>query len=283
MENYAKSTLQTSGRNLWIDETSRRKTMNRPIRLFCFPYVGGSSAVFKNWAGYSRELEICPIRLPGHEHRLDEAPFNRLRPLVETLADVLPWDKPFALFGHSMGALVSFELARELRRRNLPSPLHLFVSARKEPLSATPERQRHLLPAPEFIQELRALGGTPEAVLKESSLMELMLPVLRADFAAIETYKYQHEATLSCPITAFGAYEDKDVPLQELCGWRDQTHNEFRLQMFSGDHFYLLQKEAEVVQRIEGALNSLARLYSPGKPDEHAVLSSAPQTPSAGD
>jgi medium-chain acyl-[acyl-carrier-protein] hydrolase len=171
-------------------------------------------------------------------------------------------DKPFALFGHSMGALVAFELARELRRQNRPVPLHLFVSARRAPQCSQLERKRHLLPAPEFIQDLRELGGTPEAVLKDSSLMELMLPLLRADFALVETYEYKPEATLSCPITVFGGNADRDVPLQELCEWKEQTHNEFRLQMFQGDHFYLLHREAEVVREIAGTLRAFSKSYA---------------------
>jgi surfactin synthase thioesterase subunit len=256
------STGQTSNQNPWIDDGPDLAGREGRIRLFCLPYVGGSSVVFKQWHHYSSELEICAVRLPGREPRMAEAPFDRLGPLVQTLTEVLPFDKPFALFGHSMGALVAFELARKLRHRNMPAPLHLFVSARRAPQSTTPARKRHLLPTPQFIQALRELGGTPEAVLKDSSLMELMIPLLRADFALVETYEYKQEATLSCPITVFGGDADRDVPFQELCEWKEQTHNEFRLQIFQGDHFYLLHREAEVAGKIAGSLRAFSKAYA---------------------
>lgn len=170
-----------------------------------------------------------------------ETPFAQLAPLVRALAEAMAplLDKPFAFFGHSLGALVAFELARWLRRQSGVQPIHLFVSADRAPQIRARSRPMHDLPEEEFLVELRRLNGIPEIVLEDANLMQIMLPVLRADFAVYETYVYSIEPPLDCPITSFGGLQDHRVNRGDLEPWRDQTNASFSLRMFPGDHFFL--------------------------------------------
>ena len=158
------------------------------LRLFCFPYAGGAALTFRAWSdSLPMALEVCPVELPGRGKRIKSAPFTRLQLLVEAIAiAILPYlDKPFAFFGHSMGGLVSFELARLLRKNYGNSPVHLFISGYRAPQVPDPDPPIHALPEPEFLEELRRLNGTPEVVLENTELMQILLPALRADFAVI--------------------------------------------------------------------------------------------------
>ncbi|NJO48502.1 MAG: thioesterase [Leptolyngbyaceae cyanobacterium RM2_2_4] len=211
------------------------------LRLFCFPYAGGSSLNFRSWADHlPATVELCPIELPGRGPRMQEKPFTQLQPLIQAIAPALiPYlDKSFAFFGHSMGALVSFELAHLLRKDFGCSPSHLFVSGRRAPQLPDPDPPIHTLPDAEFIEELRRLNGTPEAVLQHDELMQLLLPTLRADFAVLETYRYTPAPPFDCPITAFGGLQDQDVGSEPLGAWREQTCADFSLHLFPGDHFF---------------------------------------------
>jgi medium-chain acyl-[acyl-carrier-protein] hydrolase len=212
-------------------------------RLFCFPYAGGGAAVYRGWpADLPADLEVCPVQLPGREGRLREAPFTRPAPLIQALADALAsyWGElPFAFFGHSMGAMLSFELARELRRRGQPQPVHLFASGRRAPQQRPREEDIHDLPEAEFIAKLRELNGTPEEVLQHAELMKLVAPVLRADFAVNETYAYTEEPPFDFAISAFGGLADSEVTREDLAAWQIHTRARFRLRMLPGDHFFL--------------------------------------------
>ena len=212
------------------------------LRLFCFPYAGGGALVFRDWPNYfPPSVEICAIQLPGRESRWREPLFTHWEPLVQALTDSLqPYlDRPFAFFGHSLGALVSFELARALARQTDFAPLHLFVSGHSAPQVPNTDPAIHQLPDPEFIKKLDSLNGTPAGVLQNAELMELFLPVLRADFTINETYTYTPGPLLECPVSAFGGLQDKMFPSAEIEGWRDQTRQAFTLRMLPGDHFFM--------------------------------------------
>jgi medium-chain acyl-[acyl-carrier-protein] hydrolase len=223
--------------DLWFGR--RAANAEGRLLLYCFPPAGGGSTFFRSWMESSaRAVQICPVQLPGREHRMMEQPFSQLRPLVQALAQVIRPQQPFAFFGHSMGALISFELAREFRRLGLPSPLRLFVSAAPAPqLPLKPPR--YLLADCEFVAELRALGGTSELILKDAELLRYFMPMLRADFQVVDTYDYLPEEPLDCPIHVFGGEKDLEVPMYQLLAWREQTRAGFRSQIYPGDHFYL--------------------------------------------
>ncbi|MDZ8257265.1 thioesterase II family protein [Nostoc sp. ChiQUE01b] len=227
------------------------------LRLFCFPYAGGSSLVFRTWLNsLPTTVEVCPIELPGRGMQMRTALFSQLEPLISAIAPVLiPYlDKPFAFFGHSMGALVSFELARLLRKQYSLSPVHLFVSGRHAPQIPDPNPPIHALGEPAFKEELRRLNGTPEAVLENAELMQLLVPILRADFAVLETYLYTTESPLNCPITAFGGLQDHKVSYDELQAWREQTNAAFLLQMFPGNHFFLHSAQSLLLESLSQEL-----------------------------
>lgn len=216
------------------------------VRLFCFPYAGGSSLIFRAWPGIlPSNIEVCPLNLPGRGFRFHEPPFTRIESLVEAAAQaILPYlDKPAAFFGHSMGALISFELIRYLRRHHSFQPSYLFVSGRMAPQVNDLDPPTYDLPEDEFIQELRRLSGTPREVLENSELMRLMLPVLRADFSVCQTYSYSEGEAIDCPITAFGGLQDFDVPRESLEAWAEHTKTAFRLRMLQGDHFFIRNEQ----------------------------------------
>ncbi len=212
------------------------------VRLFCFPYSGGNASIYHGWsASLAPEIETCPVELPGHGVRLAEKPFLRMEPLLEALAGALlpHLDRPFAFFGHSLGALIAFELARRLGRERRPAPVHLFASGHPAPRLAKRGRMIHALPEPDFVEELRALRGTPEAVLADAEMRQLILPALRADFELYETHVYQPGERVSCPITALGGLEDENVSRADLEAWGEETAAAFAVRMFPGDHFFL--------------------------------------------
>jgi medium-chain acyl-[acyl-carrier-protein] hydrolase len=212
------------------------------LRLFCFPYSGGGASVFAQWRdGLVPGVEVCPVELPGRGRRMPEAAITRMEPLVEAAAAGLRplLDRPFAFFGHSMGALLSFELARRLRADHGLAPEHLFVSAHVAPQTAAREEMIHSLPEPELVARLQSLNGTPPEVLDNPELRSLLLPVLRADFSICDHYRLVPGEPLDCGITAFGGLQDLEVPRADLDAWREQTTGPFALRMFPGDHFFL--------------------------------------------
>ncbi|MBC6477559.1 MAG: thioesterase [Hormoscilla sp. GM7CHS1pb] len=237
------------------------------LRLFCFPYAGGSAGVFRSWPdSLPPTVEVCAVELPGRGTRIKDAPFTRMEPLVEAIAlALLPeLDKPFAFFGHSMGALVSFELARLLRRsqagareRGDRQLSHLSISGRSAPQIPDPEPPIHALPEAEFVEKLRCYNGTPSEVLANPELMQLFLPILRADFELIETYVYKNEPAFDFPITAFGGLSDFKASREDLSAWDRHTTAAFDLRMLPGDHFFLHSNEALLLQSITRQLQQV--------------------------
>jgi surfactin synthase thioesterase subunit len=239
------------------------------LRLFCFPFAGGGPATFNSWVDelppdIGQLTELCSIQLPGRETKHSADLAVRLSPILEALTPALQsyTDIPFTFFGHSMGALVSFELARHLRRQGLPGPVHMVVSGHRAPQLPDPHPAIHSLPDAEFLARLRELGGTPEEVLQDPELMELFMPVLRADFAVCETYCYTNAAPLDCPISVFGANDDRKVSREELSAWRAQSSKSFSLRMFPGDHFFLLSSRVPVLLALAQELKQLFRRLS---------------------
>lgn len=235
------------------------------LRLFCFPYAGGASSIYRSWAEHlPLTVEVCAILLPGREARLQELPYTRLPPLIESLAEALlpRLDKPFAFFGHSMGALISFELIRELRRNRGLAPAHLFVSGRRAPQIENNDPPTYNLPEGAFIEDIRRFNGTPQEVLEHPELMQLLLPALRADFAICQTYAYTEEPPLECPISVFGGLEDHDAPREYLEAWREQTTASYSLRMLPGDHFFLRKYQPLLLRLLAQQLRQLARTAS---------------------
>lgn len=223
------------------------------IRLFCFPFAGGAAGAFRSWApALPSSLELCLVQLPGRETRAGEPFFNRLRPLVESFVRAADryFDEPFAFVGHSMGALIAFETTRRLRSLGRPLPRHLFVSSFRSPRVPSREPRLHEAPDDHFLKRLRAMGGTPPAVIENAELMELFMPVLRADFAVCGTYEYHPEPPLDCPISVFGGRTDTYTPPEDLDRWREETTRGFSLDVFDGGHFYMDTGRARLLEMV---------------------------------
>jgi medium-chain acyl-[acyl-carrier-protein] hydrolase len=213
------------------------------VRLFCFPSAGTGAATYRPWASLMpRHVEVCAVQLPGRENRLREPAFTSLTAMLEALRGALrpQIDRPFAFFGHSMGALVAFELARALQSDRAAAPAHLLLSGRRPPHIPEAEAPLHALPDDEFIASInRRYGGIPDEILRERDLLALLLPGLRADMTLIETHRFEPGALLDCPLTAFGGSADTRAAREQLDQWRLHTRGPARVRMFDGGHFYL--------------------------------------------
>lgn len=215
--------------------------------------------MFRTWSDdLPTDIEVCALQLPGGIDRLGEQPFDELTPLVETLARVLlPYlDKPFAFYGHSLGALLSFELARHLRRENGKVPAHLFVGALHAPQLPYPHSSVAELSDLEFLEKT-SLIDLPESVQQNTELMRLLVPSLKVGVLMSENYIYSKESLLDCPITAFGGMQDKVITREHLLAWREQTSSTFKLQMLPGNHLFLHGDQELLLQAISQELASL--------------------------
>jgi medium-chain acyl-[acyl-carrier-protein] hydrolase len=221
------------------------------LRLFCFHYAGGGPHVFREWVDkLPVSVDVCPVQLPGRGARLHEAPYDDLPALIQALHSALrPYlEKPYAFFGHSMGSILSFELAHQIRRENDTLPVHLFLSGRSGPQKTVKRSPICGLPEAEFITELGRYGGTPEELLGNFELMKMMMPTLRADFSICENYRYSGQPPLNCSISAFGSLEDPDISREGLEAWRLETTSSFSVHMFPGNHFYLQTAQRLLLQ-----------------------------------
>ncbi|WBB80650.1 beta-ketoacyl synthase N-terminal-like domain-containing protein [Micromonospora sp. WMMD882] len=240
------------------------------LRLFCLPYAGGNAALYRAWDdALPAGVQVCPIQLPGRDQRHREPAFTRMSELTRTLTDVLrPYlDQPYALFGHSMGALVAYETTRWLRRRGLPAPAHLYVSAARAPHLPDPEPPMHRLPEAKLVDRLRAMGGTPEEMLADPETLAVYLPLLRADFAMVETRIHQTEPPLDVPLTVFGGDRDDKITTDQLAAWREQTVAAFDLTVLPGDHFFVQRERAALLAALAARLtDDLTRLDDPADP-----------------
>jgi medium-chain acyl-[acyl-carrier-protein] hydrolase len=252
------STINFSTRSTpWLGPNIPLTTSN--IRLFCFPYAGGGTHIFRDWHNkLPHVIKVCPIQLTGREERISEPFYVSMPELIETMSKELePYlHSPFAIFGHSMGAKIGFEFARAVRRKYELEPIHLFVSGASAPQMPNLTVPIYHLPYTKFIDALNNINGTPHAVLQNAELMEILMPRLRADFELIETYKYVAECTLTCPITALGGLQDSRVSKEQLEGWREQTVGDFHLRMMSGDHFYIASSQFTLLQLIAKQLHN---------------------------
>lgn len=218
--------------------------------------------MFRPWLPLvGSDVELALAHLPGRESRWGEPALQSLdqvvAPLVDAMADQVR--RPFALFGHSLGALVAFEVARALRFRFGVEPRHFIASAHRAP--HTPLRHARLahLPDGEFVAEVNARhGGIPEAVASNKELMDLMLPSLRADYRVFEDYLYREQPPLSCPITAFGGLADPHVTPEDIAAWQVQTTGPFTRQMFDGGHFFVNDLRSQAVSAVMDALRGRA-------------------------
>ncbi|MGK7918699.1 MAG: thioesterase II family protein [Trichodesmium sp.] len=223
------------------------------LRLFCFHPSAAGASLFRLWEKYlPSNIEVCAIQLPGRETRIKEPLITQWDDLLPTLTQaLLPLieEYPFVFFGHSLGALISFEVVRKLRREKLPIPKYMFVSGRRAPHIPI-DSLLYQASNPILISTLREYDGTPEAVLQNQDLMELFLPILRADFTLNEKYMYSAEAPLEFPIVAFRGINDIAVSQQQLSEWEKHTMSNFELDEFPGGHMFFQKEPKPLIEVI---------------------------------
>ncbi len=211
-------------------------------------------------------VELNVIQLPGRGGRLRETPIDSVPTLTNLItSELLPYlDRPYAFFGHSMGAVLALEVARAAMRVGREGPAHLFLSAKRPPHLPRLEADLHRLPDDAFLKLLGTrYGGVPAEVLQEPELLNLVLPALRADITALETFTPSAVEPLRCAVTAYGGEDDRLVTLEQLHAWRSYTTGQFRARQFSGGHFYLQSAQDELLADIAEDLASVVRAVAP--------------------
>jgi len=243
----------------WFSRTSHSSPK---VRLFCFPYAGGNARMFREWHDWcGPEVEVVAVELPGRGFNSRMPFINSMDAMIERLLPVIDplLDRPFALFGHSMGALISFELSRALKARGCKTPLRLFASGMRAPHLWGGDKI-HLLPDDQFVEALKTLNGTPSEILGDSDLLEMFVPLLRADLRLSETYQFIPGTPLQHPITVFGGIEDITTPANHLHEWERHTCSSCTVRLLEGHHFFIQQSAHLVAASI---LKSLGRVSMP--------------------
>ena len=228
-------------------------------RILCFPYAGGGANIFRSWGQDLADVELSAIQLPGREWRRSDPPFTNLTALVEDLlADVAAWldhGRPNFFFGYSMGAILAYELAIRSKRMDDTGRLDgLYVAACRAPQLGMITPNLFALDTTEFLAAITDLGGIPDSILAEPDLLQIALPVLRADFAALGTYRWQNHGRLACPLTVYGGSNDPLATREDLAAWRQQTENQCRLRLFSGGHFFINSARGQLLKTLAADL-----------------------------
>lgn len=221
--------------------------------LLCFTHAGGNVSAFQRWSrSMPPGLRVLGVEYPGRGSRVTERPIDDFELLTADLWEhITPFlDRPYALFGHSMGGLIAFELARTLVSVGMEAPLHLFVSATAAPGNRPNGTSLTGATDAEVLAELRALGGTPQVLLDDPGVMDMAVRALRADYTVLESYRHRHHPPLPVPLTVMGAREDMVAPLAGLTAWKEHTVDLPRFLVFPGDHFFVHAREAEVIDTV---------------------------------
>lgn len=255
--------MLSSKNNAWFQV--RRPTPDASLRLFCFPYAGGSASVFHGWSDtLPRDVEVVAVQYPGHGYRFGEPLISRCADMIDALMpSIVPWlDRPYAFFGHSNGALVSFELALALQRAHYPGPVHHFLSGKSPPHLPDTGQPLHQLSDEAFMRELSALGGTPQEFLDDPELMRLLLPMLRADFAISETYSYtwKGDRLVTQASILYGRKDDSFDP-QDLAAWPELIDGKVDSAAYDGDHFFIHSHKQAVLEFVDRKLRAWATAH----------------------
>jgi medium-chain acyl-[acyl-carrier-protein] hydrolase len=230
------------------------------LRLYCFSYAGGGARVYSSWSSrFPLEVEMWGVELPGRGARFRETPWTSIQTYAHAIASELMGldDTPFAFFGHSMGAFLSFEVARQMEQQGFTMPVHVYVSGAGAPHLQPLSEPIYALPDIEFAERIREFDGCPPELFVEPELLELVLPILRADFCACDTYVYHDGDPLRTAITAFGGLDDPETTLDRLVAWRQHSTGQFSVHRLEGGHFFLQSSEAEFLALFNRELRAL--------------------------
>jgi surfactin synthase thioesterase subunit len=254
--------------------------MSSRVQLYCLPYAGASASVYVRWKRrLPTWIEVTPVELPGRGRRMCEPLAQTLPALLDSIArDVRPEPgRPFAVFGHSLGAIIAFELAARLEQQGL-APAIVFASGTCPPAARDRERFAALQTDAELLAELRRLDGTPAHVLADAELMELALPVLRADFQIAANYTGNAERLLRAPLVALGGADDPTTSGEAIAAWRDQTRADFSMHMLPGGHFFIHEQESALFAVLEQHLRravTAPHVSEPPRPARFGVRADA--------
>jgi surfactin synthase thioesterase subunit len=229
-----------------------RPASNVTARLVCLPHAGGSASFFYPMAtAFGSKVDVVAIQYPGRQDRRAERPIEDLAVLADQLHDVLRRqpELPLTLFGHSMGAILGFEVALRLEAEGR-RPAQLFASGRRAP-SCQRDEAVHQRDDAGIMAELRTLNGTASALLGDDEIMRAALPSLRADYHAIETYRCAPGAKVNCPISVLTGDSDQKTTLDEAKAWAQHTSGPFDLHVFPGGHFFLTTEAANVIKVLD--------------------------------
>jgi surfactin synthase thioesterase subunit len=222
-------------------------------RLLCLPHAGGAASYYLPVSqALTPAIDVLAVQYPGRQDRLAEPPVDSVDQLADLLVPLLDsyLDRPLTIFGHSLGASVAFEVARRLEARGVV-PAALFVSGRRAPSRGRDEHV-HLLDDAGLLAEVKSLEGTDTAVFDDPELVRMVLPTLRNDYRAAETYRWRPGPPLTCPVHALIGDADPRVTVEEAGAWAEHTSGEFTLTTFSGGHFYLTEHLPAVLERLAG-------------------------------
>lgn len=225
------------------------------VKLFCFPYAGGSATIYSKWKPHLTGFELVPVELAGRGKRMQDRMYAGLHEAVDDLYQRLRGgieDSPYAFFGHSLGGLLAYELAQKIKNLDVRQPLHLFFSGKSAPsVERRDEKKYHLMDDEEFKQEVMGLGGTPPEFFNHPELMDLFLPLLRNDFKLAETSLAEKEVVpFDCDISVFLGKEDNEISAGQADGWKAHTKGACTLHYFNGDHFFLHDETAAITALI---------------------------------
>ena len=231
---------QTSVTNKWI--RTPRANPGARLRLLCLPYSGGAASIFHTWPQLlPMSVEVCAVELPGHGARILEKPFRRMEPLLDALIGATEDLRagPFAVFGHSLGGTLAFELARELDRRDLLPPRGIFVGGAVPPHRRHPVLDWHTLPDAELVDVLDRINGIPQQILQEQELLDMILPGIRGDLELLSTYRYVEEEPLRAPLWAFAGSSDPLAKPEQIAAWSELAPSGYAFSEVPGGHFFL--------------------------------------------
>lgn len=237
--------------------------MERSVNLLCLPFAGGNKYSYRAYEVLApASLNLVTVDYPGRGARITAPLMGNMEELVEDAYNQVGRiisQKDYAVYGHSMGGIVAFLLVRKIISRGEPAPRHLFITGTTAPSSGE-RQQRHLLDKAEFIEEIRTLGGMPEEILQNKELLEYIEPILRADFKAVETYRYKDDAPLNVPVTVITGTDEKTRE-EDIRAWQQMTSLKADIRKMPGKHFFIFDNATEIMEIIVEKVSNTINIF----------------------